>query len=94
LTKTLGVGKFRVGVLLVEKDLGVTFNETPIKKKVAFVSEDDKTLLAINCDRYRKYKENNLKDIMLVLFSKEKTPKSLEVDKVKSKKMYELLRRK
>jgi len=77
----------------IETGLGVTLNETLKRKKVAFISEDDKALLVISCDRYRKYNEKNLKDIVLVLFSKEKILKSLEVDKVKSKKMYELLGR-
>lgn len=77
----------------IEISFGITLNEIPIKNSVAYVSEDDNTLLALRCDRYRKYKEKNLKDLMLVLVSKEKTPKSLEVDKVKSNKMHELLRR-
>lgn len=72
--------------------MGITLNEVLIKKKVVFISEDDNTLLTISCDRYRKHKEKDLKDIMLVLFSKEETLKSLEEDKEKSKRMYELLK--
>ena len=76
----------------LELSLGVTFNETHIKKKTVFMSEDDKTILGISCNRYRKYREKQLKDIVLVLASKERLSKSIEVDKAKSQKMSEILR--
>lgn len=77
----------------LEASLGVNFNETPIKKKTIYMSEDEKTLMVISCNRYRKYRETQLKDITLVLASKEKLSKSIEVDKAKSQKMSQIIRK-
>lgn len=77
----------------LEFSLGVTFNETLSKKKTVFMSEDDKTMMGISCNRYRKYREKQLKDIVFILAMKERLSKSIEVDKVKSQKMSAILRK-
>jgi hypothetical protein len=77
----------------IEGNLGITFNETLSKKKTVYMSEDDKTLIVISCNRYRKYRETQLKDMTLVLASKERLSKSVEIDKVKSQKMNQIIRK-
>jgi len=77
----------------IEGRLNLTLSETLDKNTLAFISENDDTLLSLSCGRYRKYQEKNLKDISVFLASKEKLPRSLEVDKEKSKRMHEIIKR-
>jgi len=77
----------------IEGSLDITFNETLTKNKTIYMSEDDKTMIVISCNRYRKYRETQLKDMTLVLASKESLPKSTEIDKVKSQKMNQIIRK-
>ncbi len=76
----------------IEIDLGVIFYEVIKKGKISYISENDTKVLALSCHRYRKYKRNSLNDIVLALVSKEKLPKSVKVDKVKSDRMFKLIR--
>jgi hypothetical protein len=65
-----------------------------MKRNTVYISEDESSLVAIGCSKYRKYNRKDLKDIVLALVSKNKKIQAINVDKAKSKKMFELLRKK
>jgi len=71
----------------MEKKHDVSFEKTRRKKELVFSSEDDTTLLEVSCNRYRKLREDQLRDILLVLASKERISNSPEVDPEKDSRM-------
>lgn len=76
-----------------EISLGITFKKMVKREESSFMSEDDKSFLAISCGSFRDYRRKEFKDIVMVLYSKEKVVKLVDVDNVKAKKMGNILRK-
>ena len=70
---------------------GIRLIETLKKNKTVFVSEDENSLILISCNRYRKYRQEELKDITLVLAAKDRTTKLSKPDAEKRARMHEII---